>query len=249
MRKAKTEDGFTLNVVAGMHVAILGMDLDEKDCDGLLGFSIHRTDYAEEEAYWLKGIKTFEETDPGFQAGSLYSTKLHPIQGFSWSDFTAKPGYEYTYRVQALKGDPKKLQVFKEVKVRIKMESEEDGFHDIYFNRGASASQEYVRRFGNRRPDIENPSDGRWRWLSRGLMEAIESFVERAQDENWGIRVSAYEFRLDRFAEILKKAKGRGVDVRVLYDANNNPPGEDGDVFPRDENERTAREARIIDWG
>lgn len=245
MRKAVTKDGFTLNAIAGMHVVILGMDLDEADCDGLMGFAVHRTDYTEEEAYWLKGIKTFEETDPGFIAGSLYSTKHHPVQGFSWSDFTAKPGYKYTYRVQALKGDPTNLTVFKEVEVTIKTESEEDGLHDIFFNRGASASQEYVRRFGNIRPDEKNPNDSRWAWLSRGLMEAIEGFVNRAKDERWGIRVSAYEFRLDGFADTLKEATKRGVDVRVLYDANNNPPDSEGDVFPKDENEETARKAKI----
>lgn len=245
MRKSNTNEEFTLNAIAGMHVVILGMDLPAADCDGLMGFAVHRTDHIEEEAYWMEGIKTFEETDPGFIAGSTYSTRHHPIQGFTWSDFTAKPGYDYTYRVQALKGDPTDLQVFREVKVRIRTESEADGLHDIFFNRGASASQAYVRRFGNRRPDTDNPEDPRWKWLSRGLMEAIESFVGRAQDDGWGIRVAAYEFRLDRFAEVLKDARHRGVDVRVLYDANNNPPNKDGVVFPRDDNEETAREARI----
>jgi phosphatidylserine/phosphatidylglycerophosphate/cardiolipin synthase-like enzyme len=245
MRKAVSEDGFTLNVIAGMHVVILGMDLKKADCKSLMGFAIHRTDHVEEEAYWLKGIKTFEETDPGFIAGSLYSTKKHPVQGFSWSDFTAKPGYEYTYRVQALKGKPSDLTVYKELSVKIKTESEEDGLHDIYFNRGASASQEYVRRFGNKRPDKNNPDDPRWDWLSRGLFEAIESFIARAKNDKWQIRVAAYEFRLDKFADILKAAQKRGVDVRVLYDANNNPPGENGEVFPKSENEETARKAKI----
>jgi phosphatidylserine/phosphatidylglycerophosphate/cardiolipin synthase-like enzyme len=245
MRKAISKNGFTLNIVAGMHVVILGMDLKKEDCKGLMGFAIHRTDHDEEEAYWLKGMKTFEQTDPGFIAGSTYSTKQHPIQGFSWSDFTAKPGHNYTYRVQALKGKPKQLVVERELELTIKTESEEDGLHDIYFNRGASASQEYVRRFGNRQPDVNNPDDPRWEWLSRGLMEAIESFIKRAKDNKWGIRVAAYEFRLDYFANIIKAAKDRGVDVKVLYDANNNPPDKEGKIFPKDENEQTARKADI----
>lgn len=245
MRKSISKDGFILNVIAGMHVVILGMNLKKEDCDGLMGFAIHRTDHIEEEAYWLKGIKTFKDTDPGFLPGSLYSTKYHPIQGFSWSDFTAKSGYEYTYRVQALKGKPDNLEVYRELEVKIRTESEEDGLHDIYFNRGASASQEYVRRFGNTQPDTDNPDDPRWKWLSRGLMEAIESFINRAEDNTWGIRVAAYEFRLDIFADILKAAQKRGVDVRVLYDANNNPPDKDGNIFPKTENEKTARKAKI----
>ncbi|MBN1649266.1 MAG: hypothetical protein JW874_14610, partial [Spirochaetales bacterium] len=245
MRKSVSKDGFTLNVIAGMHVVMLGFNLKEEDCDGLMGFAIHRTDHIEEEAYWLKGMKTFKETDPGFVAGSLYSSKQHPIQGFSWSDFTAKPGYKYTYRVQALKGKPNDLAVDRELSLTIETESEKDRLNDIYFNRGASASQEFVRRFGNTKPDASNPDDPRWKWLSRGLMEAIDAFVQRAEDGNWGIRVAAYEFRLDSFANMLKAARDRGADVRILYDGNNNPPDKYGKVFPKDENEETIRKAKI----
>jgi hypothetical protein len=71
MRKAISKNGFTLNIVAGMHVVILGMDLKKEDCKGLMGFAIHRTDHDEEEAYWLKGMKTFEQTDPGFHGQTL----------------------------------------------------------------------------------------------------------------------------------------------------------------------------------
>jgi hypothetical protein len=70
----------------------------------LLGFAIHRTDPTEEEACWLRGLKTFEETDPGFVAGSTYSTRAHPVQSFMWADYSAKPGRPYGYRVLALKG-------------------------------------------------------------------------------------------------------------------------------------------------
>ncbi|WP_339749140.1 hypothetical protein [uncultured Rubinisphaera sp.] len=59
--------------------------MDQTDCDGLLGFAIHRTDHIEDEAYWMQGIKTFADTDPGYVAGSTYSTRQHPIQGFNWS--------------------------------------------------------------------------------------------------------------------------------------------------------------------
>ena len=197
--------------------------MKREQCDGLLGFAVHRTDHTEQEAYWLEGMKTFEATDPGFVPGSKYPTNQHPIQGFTWSDFSAKPGHRYTYRIQALRGTPQSLKKFKEVAVDVQTESEETGNHDVYFNRGAAASQKYTRRFGNRRPDETNPNDKRWAWLSRGAMEAIEAFTARAKNGSWGLRVAAYEFRLPQFADVLNAAHQRGADVQILFDACNNP--------------------------
>ena len=141
MRDRKTSQGLTVQAIAGSHVVLLGINLKREHCNGLLGFAIHRTDHTEKEAYWLEGMKTFAETDPGFVHGSKYPTNQHPIQGFTWSDFSAKPGYRYTYRIQALRGTPRSLLKFKEVTVDVQTESEEGGNHDVFFNRGAAASQ------------------------------------------------------------------------------------------------------------
>lgn len=242
----KTNEGLTLRVIAGSHVVLLAMDMKETDCPGLLGFAIHRMDHTEEEAYWMEGAKTFEETDPGLPVGAKYATNKHPIQGFTWSDFTAKPGHKYTYRVQALTGTPTNLKKSREVSVDVETEDEAGGSHDIFFNRGAAASQEYSRRFG-KLAVLENAkdSDPRWAWLSRGAMEAILAFVDRAEGPGHALRVAAYEFRLPAFAKALKAAKERGVDVKILYDGNNNPPDKNGRIFPRDDNRNTAVAAKV----
>ena len=245
MRARRTKDGLTVRAIAGSHVVLLGMNMPRADCDGHLGFAIHRTDHAGQEAAWLRGSKTFEATDPGFPPGSTYSTREHPVQGFTWSDYSAKPGRRYTYRVLALKGSPQDLQPFREVAVGVTTESEEGGDNDVYFNRGAAASQEYARRFGNAAPDASNPDDPRWAWLSRGAAEAIAAFIERASGPQFALRVSAYEFRLQAVADALRRAHERGADVRILYDANPNPPNAQGTVFPRDANRATAAAAGI----
>lgn len=245
MRVRSIEQGLTVQAIAGTYVVLLGMDMQKEQCDGHLGFAIHRTDHQGDEAWWMEGMKTFEETDPGFAPGAKYPTNEHPIQGFTWSDFTAKPGRRYTYRVQALRGSPKNLTPYKSASVEVTTEMERKDSHNIYFNRGAAASQEYARRFGNRPPDEKNPADKRWEWLSRGAMEAIEQFVARAKDRSYGLRVSAYEFRLDLFADALAQAHGRKADVKILYDANNNPPDARGKVFPRDDNRQTAKSSGI----
>lgn len=245
MRASRTNNGLTVRAIAGSHVVLLGINMPRADCDGHMGFAIHRTDYLGQEAKWMRGLKTFEETDPGFVAGSTYSTREHPVQGFSWSDYSAKPGRRYKYRVLALKGAPRDLQPFREVEVSVTTEAEAGGDNDVYFNRGAAASQEYARRFGNVRPDEGDPGDGRWAWLSRGAAEAIEDFIGLASGPEFGLRVSAYEFRLQSVAAALGRARDRGADVKILYDANPNQPDAQGVVFPRDANRATAKAAGI----
>ncbi|MFZ5618979.1 MAG: phospholipase D-like domain-containing protein [Pseudomonadota bacterium] len=245
MRKSEVKDGLALRAIAGCHVVILAWSMPKEACEGCMGFAIHRTDHTEDEAYWMQGIKTFAETDPGFVAGSLYATNKHPIQGFTWSDFSAKPGHRYTYKVQALKGAPTSLTPYKETSVAIDTEDESGDGHNIYFNRGAAASQEYVRRFGKVPPDENDGADPRWAWLSRGAMESIENFVARAANAQFGLRVCAYEFRLDLFADLLKEAKNRGADIRILYDGGANRPDKNGKVFPRDENRETALAGKV----
>jgi phosphatidylserine/phosphatidylglycerophosphate/cardiolipin synthase-like enzyme len=200
---------------------MLGINLPEARCQGLRGFAIHRTDHTEGEAYYLRGLKTFSATDPGLPAGSSYSTRDHPIQGFGWSDYTAKPGHRYTYRIEALTGDPANLAVSEDVAVTISTEAPEGGDHDVYFNRGVAASQAYAQRFGNRSPD--DVGTAAKEWLSRGLAEAITGFIDATQAGE-GLRVAAYEFHATLVLDALKAALDRGVDVRIIYDARRPKP-------------------------
>lgn len=234
----ESDQEFSVRAIAGTYVVQLAMNLPEAECAGLRGFAIHRTDYTEGEAYWLSGMKTFAETDPGFPPGSRHSTREHPIQDFLWGDYSAKPGHTYTYRVLALKGPPADLQPYRAVDVTIETESPEGGDHDVYFNRGATATQEYARRFGNRRPGSQGgEADPAWTWLSRGAFEAMRDFVGRALDGDWGLRVSAYEFRQPAIVKAFREAADRGADVRILYDA--------GKDFPRDDNRQAAADAGV----
>ena len=64
MRATETNDGLRVHAVAGTYVVLLGFDLPEADCDGLLGFSIHRSDETENEAGFLSGMKAFRRPIP-----------------------------------------------------------------------------------------------------------------------------------------------------------------------------------------
>jgi len=225
MRVIHNSTDLKVVAVSGTYVVTLGFNLPKEKCKGLRGFSIHRVDHVENESYYLQGMKCFTETDPGFPAGSLYSTKDQPIQGFQWADYSAKPGYKYTYTIAALKGEPAALETFLSVSVNITTESPNAVKHDVYFNRGTAASQEYARRFGNLAPD-KVPNNAAFEWLSRGLYEAMVEYVETCKPGKHSLRIAAYEFHYEPFLQVLKAAVDRKVDIQIVYDARKADPKE-----------------------
>jgi phosphatidylserine/phosphatidylglycerophosphate/cardiolipin synthase-like enzyme len=196
------------------------MDATDATRNGLLGFAIERTDLTENERYYLKGIKTFAETDPGLPPGTLVSTAEQPVQGFLWGDYTAKPGHRYEYSIVPLKGSPKNLQPDGAVVVPVQTEDER-GNTGIFFNRGVIGSQAYARRFNNADPR-EVPNGEAFKWLSRGLLEALLGFIGRAAGAGWALRGAFYEFQYEDVLDAFKEAAGRGADVKLVYDARQN---------------------------
>lgn len=224
MREYKTKGRLKVFAVSGTYVVLLGLNMERAACQGLLGFSVHRFDHNENEAFHMQGQKCFEATNPQLVAGSQYSTREHPIQSFQWADYTAKPGHDYTYTVTALKGTPEQLTPHATTVIRIQTESPENGDHDIYFNRGVAGSQAYARRFGNRPPD-KVPNQQAFTWLSRGLNEALEEFVSSCDPNKHALRIAAYEFNYEPFLQVIKNAHRSGVDIKIMYDARGDKPG------------------------
>ena len=117
MRKKRTESGLTVNAVAGTHVVLLGFDLTDARRAGCLGFAIQREDHTEDERYWLSGMKTFKETDPGLGPGGQVSSRQHPFQSFQWADYSAKADHDYT--LIPLYGSPQQLSAGDAAEVRM----------------------------------------------------------------------------------------------------------------------------------
>ncbi len=223
MRLTNVNNGLKVQAIAGTYAVLLGFDLPQADCSGLLGFSIHRTDHTENEAYYLSASKAFKETDPGFSPGVQYSTRDHPIQSFQWADYTAKPGHIYTYTITALKGSSTNLTPHAETVIPVITESPQSGEHDIYFNRGVAASQAYVRRFGDKRP-ADVPNGKAWEWLSRGLNEALEEYIRSCIPGRHALRIAAYEFNFKHFLDLIKEVVDSGVDIEIVFDARQDNP-------------------------
>jgi len=179
MRSTGNQDGLELQLSAGTYVVLIGISIDPDQVDGLLGFTIERTDHTEGERYFLYNNLLFEENDAG--AKPDFSSEKNPIQAFVWGDYTAKPAHTYTYEVTSRYGTPADLTDGPSAAVKVTTEGPEDGDHGIYFNRSVVASAAYQRRFGNKNPkDVANGAA--YTWLSRGLEEALVAFIGKATD-------------------------------------------------------------------
>jgi phosphatidylserine/phosphatidylglycerophosphate/cardiolipin synthase-like enzyme len=244
MRTRRHRRGLTVQAIAGTHTVLLGFDL--ADPSGCLGFAIRRTDHTEGETAWLRGMKTFATVVPDPPPGSEYSTAEHPIQGFQWGDYSAKPEHEYTYEVSAMRGAPGALVPAATVAVRVRTEAEDDGVHGVWFNRGVAGSQAFVHRFPGFTPsrdlDERHPA---MVWLSRGLAEAFLSCCAAASDADWGLRGAFYEFTWDAGLAALAAARDRGVELSLVVHGRDRDvvSGTDGEAEDADVTAAQARAA------
>ena len=234
MRAFHDEGGLSVRATAGTNTVLLGWDLD--DPAGCLGFGVHRTDHTEDEAYWLRGLKVFRSVVPHPGVGMDFSLRSHPVQGFQWGDYTAKPEHDYTYRVVAWGGTPGALTSLAEVRVDVRTEAEDDGLHGIWFNRGVAGSQAFVKRFGQFTPPVgASENHPAFAWLSRGLGEAFARFVGRANGPEWGLRGAFYEFTWKTGLSALAAARDAGADVQlVVHGRDRDAAGKDSDTTAED---------------
>jgi phosphatidylserine/phosphatidylglycerophosphate/cardiolipin synthase-like enzyme len=224
--------------IAGNHVVTIGINMNKADTDDLLGFGFHRTDETESEAYRLEGQKRFKITDPGLPPGTGVPTNKHPIQSFLWADFTAKGAHSYVYKIVAIRGTPDAPQEAEFVELAVSTEGHDAGeLHDVFFNRGAIASQAYATRFGNRDPDEVGPEA--YAWLSRGLHEALIDFIGQANDNTFSLRAAIYEFQYPDVLDAFHTSRSNGADVKIIYDAKPIAKG------PKKKNEEAIKAEQI----
>ncbi|MGY2990337.1 phosphatidylserine/phosphatidylglycerophosphate/cardiolipin synthase-like enzyme [Bradyrhizobium sp. USDA 4508] len=232
--RAASPHSMRARAIAGIHVVTIGVNMDKSETEDLLGFGFHRTDVTENEAYWLEGQKRFKILDPGLPPGKGVPTNKHPIQSFLWADFTAKGSHDYVYKVVAIRGTPDAPKETEFVELQVKTEAHDAAeTHDVFFNRGAIASQAYAQRFENRDPDEVGPEA--YQWLSRGLHEALIEFIGKAKDPSFALRAAIYEFQYPDVLDAFHNADAAGADVKIIYDAKSNPKG------PRKRNEEAIK--------
>ena len=224
MRFKNDNSPFRLFAVTGTHTVAFAIDCNENEMENLLGFTVEKEYYkpdGRKVRLTVMGFKVFEDRVPSPTPGSLYSTYDNPIQAFSWEDFTAYPDQDYTYHFTPLYGTPLNIQRGNPFSINVKTEpSWKNDDHSVFFNRGVAASQAYTAKFGNKSPD-DVEDDKAYIWLSRGLNEALTTFIKQAQNGD-KLNCCFYEFRHEATLNELKKAADRGAMVSIIYDAKEN---------------------------
>lgn len=76
--------------------------------------------------------------------------------------------------------------------------------------------------------------------MSRGLYEALVSFIGLATDHHFALRAALYEFHYQPVANTFAKAVQSGADVKIVYD---------GESSYKVENERTIAKAGLDQMG
>lgn len=230
MRKRSENKDISVHAIAGTEVVLLGLNATEKAAKDLLGFQILKRKGKSGRLRPLTGGRDFEGV----------KSKVPVIQAFQWSDYVVNPKTTYTYHVVPVYGDPAAPEEGKPVEVTITTEDPEDKMHAVYFNRGVAGSQAYSHRFGKYRKwykdeaQEEDPDEMRfteflkpedvpkreaYKWLSRGLEEAMLGFIAQAKGPEYSIRAAVYEFTYLPIIQAFVDALERGVDVKIVHHA------------------------------
>lgn len=231
MRKRSKNKDISVHAIAGIEVVLLGLHAEPKAAAGLLGFTIYRRKGKSGKEYPLGGGRIFEGIQREKDRGKIKSDKA-PIQAFLWGDYVVDPKTTYTYRIVPVYGKPGSLKPRKGVSVTITTEDPEHSQHAVYFNRGVAGSQAYSRRFGRYRKcyKVEDqwreflkpediPDRAAYKWLSRGLEEAMLGFINQAKGPEYSLRAAVYEFTYLPVIQAFVDALERGVDVKIVHHA------------------------------
>jgi phosphatidylserine/phosphatidylglycerophosphate/cardiolipin synthase-like enzyme len=218
MRSKNEDNALKAYAVAGTQTVLLAMDIDKKKVAGksFMGFKITRYEGSRPPVH-LNGTKRFR-----LDTGADRKQKLSPIQSFFWKDYTADPGKKYKYKIEAMFGPWDDLTPQFETEVKVETEALEDAGHSVYFNFGVTGCQAYAKVFEEKRIEDLDPLEREraFRILGRELYEdGLLKFVARAKDGDYGLLCAFYELEYAPFVDELKKAKDRGADVRIVYNA------------------------------
>ena len=203
MRAIGQSDGVSIKAYAGTSGVILAFDVVPSKRAGLLGFALERSG-GNRPHKWLGGGLNF----PGIERepGEFPTSDRAPIQKFRWSDYTVFSDTTYTYTVHPVYGRPGELRLDPGPSVTLMTSSITRGDHRVVFNRAAAASQAFTRQFPEvfeeielarkeRRPAKPLPPKA-LAWLSRGALEQITGFCQRALDPTWALDIAIYEYEL-----------------------------------------------------
>lgn len=242
MRSENRGPGFSVKAYGGTSGVLLAMNVDEQRRRDLLGFAVRRSGGNRPDR-WLKSLITFPGVE--HEAGKPLDSKDAPIQRFRWSDYGVYPDNRYTYTVHPVHGEPSSLELGEGLPVEVQTSGVREGEHRVLFNRAAAASQAFARDFPEVNEELTKAREEdrdpvlpprALAWLSRGVLEQITGFIERASDPGWALDIAIYEYELEAIIESVYSAYERGANVRIVYH------GKTGDE------QTEANEKSLVGW-
>ncbi|HEX4057835.1 MAG TPA: phospholipase D-like domain-containing protein [Galbitalea sp.] len=218
-------DGFQVFAVAGTNSVSFGIEASAAARAGLLGFAVQRATLPNGKPKYLLGYKVFPSTGAKLSATGSVSTKSQPVQSLVWDDSGCQPGKSYLYSFEPLRGTPAALdRTAAPVTITVTTEPLYGQSHDVFFNRGIVASQEYALEFGNLSPDAQpTPAKKKaaYKWLARDLLPAMIKFIRLAK-KNDQLRCAFYEFDYPEVLAEFAAALAHGVDLKLVIDEKQN---------------------------
>ena len=239
MRITQSANGITVKAYAGTTGVLLAFNVTDARRTGLLGFAIERKDPKTKKWEWMSAMLPFpnQQHDPG----QPIPTDLSPVQKFRWSDYRVHSETTYRYRVSGRYGKPTdeadKLKLVQGPEIEVTTaSSDEDGVHNILFNRAAGGSQAFARNFpeavalceekrksgGISKLDVEDldkVSSGCKAWLTRGVLPQILDTIAQAKGTGWALDLALYEYEWHEIVDAVNAASERGVHVRLIFHA------------------------------
>ena len=87
--------------------------------------------------------------------------------------------------------------------------------HDVHWNRGAIASQAFVRRCPNK--TLDEAGQPAYEWLARDLLPGLLAFIGQATDATYSLRAAIFEFHWPAVLAAFRAAHLAGADVDIVY--------------------------------
>ena len=158
-------------------------------------------------------MKTFESVVPDPPPGSDWPTNVHPVQGFQWGDYAAKPGHDYTYAVSAVGGTAAAPVPRRRCRSPCAPRSRTT----------ASTASGSTAAWRAHRPSRGSSPAGcrprpptrptrRWSGCRAGSGRRCSAFFGEALDDEWSLRGALYELTWGRALQAFGAARDRGAD-------------------------------------
>ena len=171
MRHRVVNDGLSVHAIAGTEVVLFGLDLPKPgERNSWVRLRAYRRSHTAAAA--AQGLKTFAATEPAdHQPGQPVSTLEHPVQAFLWGDYLVDPGGLHLSggRLRWHTGAPYRHLPRSWCQCRPKRH----GKRPRHLLQSGSSRIPGLRAAIPETPSRRCDQSRAWKWLSRGLEEAL----------------------------------------------------------------------------